>query len=193
MKLFDPYIPRTDGKLAIWATTYIEKLGQLGPGMRIHTEEIIKLQEEVQSLVDSIKHVNIKKAELQEAASAKRLLQKNVLKNVRNISKRIKISPAYTLNVGRELGIVSPGQPIDYGNLKPSLRTKSHTNHVRISFNKKRMLGVALYTRLKGVQEWTPLGTTKSSPFIDAMPLSKPGLAETREYRIRCYNGLEEI
>jgi len=161
--------------------------------MGMRAGEIMKLQEELQSLVDSIQRVDIKKAELQEAASAKRLLQKNVLKNVRYMSRLIKISPAYALNVGRELGIVSPGQPIDYGNLKPSLRTKSYVNYVAISFNKKRMFGVALYTRLKGVQEWTLLGTTKLSPFIDVMPLSKPGLPETREYRIRCYDGLEEV
>lgn len=193
MKLFDPYIPRTDGNLAIWATTYIEKIGQLGPGLGMSTTQIIGLQEAIRSLVNSIKQVDIKKAEFQAAAEHKRQLQKTVLKQVRNLSRYLKMKPSYTAKIGNELGIVSPGQPVDLGSVKPLLKAKSFQNYVSVSFNKKRMFSVKVYGRLKGNQEWELLDKTRLSPFIDLRPLSEPGRPETREYRIQCYDGLEDI
>ncbi len=142
MKIFNSYFPRTDGKLVLWAETYKEKLPQIGPGLGLTKAEIAEICEAVQSLINSIHAVSLKKATLKEAAETKRILKKKVLHQVRNVSGRMKTSQDYTVNMGMELGIVATGQPVDMNELKPVLKLKSQQKHVRINFIKQRMVGI---------------------------------------------------
>jgi hypothetical protein len=54
MKVFAPYLPVPDGNLAIWESTYKEKLGQLGGSLGLTEPEIAEQQTSAQAVIDSI-------------------------------------------------------------------------------------------------------------------------------------------
>lgn len=192
MKLFASYIPGTDGNLTVWAGTYKEKLGLLGEGLGLTQSEIEEQQDAAQSIIDCINKANIKRAEMKEATTAKELVKQSNLQLIRAAVLRMKMLPAYAANAGKELGIIPSGQTIDTNGLKPAINAVSFRGYVSISYNKQRMFGVSLYTRLKGQLEWQPLGTAKTGPFIDYSALAEADRPETREYMALCYDGLEE-
>lgn len=193
MKLFSSYIPRTDGQLRVWAVTYKEKLGQLGPEIGLSPDQVQQLQDDVQLLIGSIEHLAIKKLEQKEATAAKELTKRDVLEKIRSLSHYMKRMPRYSDNIGKELGIVATGQRVDLNSLKPQFHLQSAPGHVRIRFNKYGMLGITIYSRLKGTEKWHLLGRARNSPFKDDTPLAEPGKPEIREYRIICNDGIKEI
>ncbi|GAC1400979.1 MAG: hypothetical protein NVSMB63_20190 [Sediminibacterium sp.] len=192
MKLFHPYVPTIDGNLVVWATTYKEKLGLLGPDLGLPPAEIQDLQKAAQAIIDGINKTDLKKVELKEATSAKDLTKQAKLQQIRSAAVRIKTLPAYNHNLGRELGIVSPVQAVDHGSLKPSLTAVSFPGYVQLSFKKRRMFGISLYGRVRGALEWQKLDVVKNSPFLDNTPLAEAGRPETREYMAVCYDGIQE-
>jgi hypothetical protein len=192
MKLLVSYVPKADGQLTIWASTYKEKLGLLGAELGLSDTVIAEQQAAAQSIIDSVNKVNIKKAELKEATSAKELTKQIQLQRIRSMATWIKTLPSYTPNTGRELGIVTSSQVVDENDVKPVITAASRSGYVSIGFNKQRMLGIRLYSRLKGEQEWNPLSSVRRSPFIDKSPLREEGKPEIREYSARCLNGVRE-
>lgn len=193
MKRFDPYIPRTDGELAIWATTYKEKIGLLGASLGLSPEKVVEQQRIAQALVDNIKEVSFKKASLREAAAAKKLFQKTYLKEIRRTVRYMKTKSGYARNIGEELGVVGKGKPVDLTNIKPVLRPASELGKVAVRFVKDRMFGIRLYGRMRGEEQWKYLGGARRSPYIDKTPLTKEGQPEIREYYAICYDGIHEI
>ncbi len=193
MKLSTTYVPHADGNLAVWAATYKEKMGLLGGTLGIASEEIAEQQQLAQAIIDNINKVDVKKVELKEAVSLKDLVKQKSLQEIRNMVSRIKTFRTYTPNMGEELGIVTTGHLIDFSTLRPVLSVTSYPGYVSIAFNKQRMFGVRLYSRVKGEQQWNLLGMAKASPFYDEAPLSEEGKPEIREYKAICFNGLEEI
>jgi hypothetical protein len=191
MKLLLSYVPKADGPLAIWVNTYKEKLGLLGAELGLSPTAIATQQAAAQNLIDSINKVDLKKNELKEAASAKRLSKQTDLKLIRSMATSIKKLPGYTPNMGMELGIIASKQLVDENEVKPVITPVSYIGYVRIGFNKQRMLGIRLYSRLKGEQEWNLLRSIRRPPFIDKTPPREGGKPEVREYRAICFDGLK--
>ncbi len=189
MKILVSYVPKADGQLVIWANTYKEKLGLLGAELGLSEAVIAEQQAAAQSLIDSINKVSRKKAELKEATSAKELAKQTQLQLIRAVATRIKVMPAYTPNMGKELGIIASNHLVDENEVKPIITVVSQPGYVSIGFNKQRMLGVSLFSRLKGELEWNQLCSIKKSPFIDKSPLREDGQPEIREYMAICFNG----
>ncbi|WP_026768560.1 hypothetical protein [Asinibacterium sp. OR53] len=192
MKVFAPYLPKTEGHLTIWVSTYKEKMGLLGTGLGLTAAEVAEQQAAAQVIIDHINKVDLKKVELKEAASAKELAKQNSLQLIRTVITRIKTLPAYTLNAGKELGIVASNRLVDENSLKPTLVGTAYDGYVSLSFNKQGMPGISLYSRLKGELEWQELDVAKSSPYLDYTPLAQTGKPETREYMAYYYDGFQE-
>lgn len=193
MKVFAPYLPVLDGNLAIWASTYKEKLGQLGGSLGLTEPEIAEQQTSAQAVIDSINRADLRKAELKEAIAAKEEVRQRQLVSIRNMVVHIKRSPLYTVSMGKELNIISSGQLVDASNLKPVINAIAFPGYVSISVRKQRSFGISIYTRLKGQKEWQHLGLAKSGPVLDDNPLMETDVPEMREYMARCYDGLEEV
>ncbi len=191
MKLLASYIPKADGQLVIWANTYKEKLGSIGAELGLSATVIAEQQATAQKLIDSIRKAALKRVEMKEATSAKELAKRTDLQLIRSMAAYIKAMPAYTPSMGLELGIVSPSQVVDENEVKPIITPVSYTGYVSIGFNKQRMLGIRLYSRLKGEQEWNLLRTVRRPPFIDKTPPREEGKPEVREYRAICFDGLK--
>ncbi len=193
MKLFPSYIPLSDASISVWLGTYKEKLGQLGASLGLTEADIEEQRQMAQALIDNIGKVDLKKAELREAVAGKEHLKQTYLQQIRNMAIRVKRTTAYTVQAGKELGIVSNAQLVDQSILKPVINAVSYPGYVSISFRKQGMFGISVYTRLKGQQEWQFLGIAKSGPLADESPLAESDKPEMREYMARGYDGIDEV
>lgn len=194
MKLFSSYIPMSDANISVWLGTYKEKLGQLGAGLGLTATDIEEQQQMAQALIDNIGKVDIKKAELREAVAGKDYLKQNNLQKIRNMAIRIKRSAGYTVQAGKELGIVTSPLSVDFNSLQPAINAVSYPGYVSISFSRKQgIFGINVYSRLKGQQEWQFVGVAKSGPLIDDTPLAEADKPEMREYMARGYDGIDEV
>lgn len=193
MKVFSTYVPLSDASLAVWADTYKTKLGQLGEGLGLAPDVIAAQQQLAQAIIDNVNKVDVKKVELKEAVTLKNLVKQKHLEEIRNMAAQIKTLKGYTTNAGKELGIIASGQIVDFASLKPSLAVSAYKGYVNVAFNKQRMFGVRLYSRLRGQHEWKPLGMARTSPFYDEAPLVEEGKPEIREYKAMCFDGEYEV
>jgi hypothetical protein len=75
---------------------------------------------------------------------------------------------------------------VDTQELKPVIKLSLVPTGVKVSFNKKRMQAVGIYSRVKGGADWIYIGSQDRSPFIDTRPLAVAGKPEIREYRAIC-------
>lgn len=193
MKVFKSYVPQTDGDLSVWAASYKEKMGLLGEALGISPDQVAAQQQAAQDIIDTIVKVEIYKGKLKDAVAFRDLVKQSRLQEIRNMATNIKTLPAYTPNMGKDLGIVTTGQAVDLAVLKPLLAVTSFIGYVNVAFNKQRMLGVRVYGRVRGQQQWNLLGMSKSSPFYDEEPLAEEGKPEIREYKAICFDGQYEI
>ncbi len=53
---------------------------------------------------------------------------------------------------------------------------------IKISFTKKGVDAIAIYSRLRGTANWTKIGVDTTSPFDDTRGLAVAGVPEAREY-----------
>ncbi len=102
----------------------------------------------------------------------------------------IKSSPAYTLAIGLQLGIVGPEDAAEHDAPTFALKIEQGEGHqvVRIAFKKFGHPGVAIESRRNG-GAWELLAIDLSSPYLDARALLASPTPETREYRLRFFDG----
>ena len=70
----------------------------------------------------------------------------------------------------------------DPNTYKPVLKVTVEADVVKLTFTKKGVDGVAIYTRLRGTAAWRLLKVDTVSPYYDNSPLAQAGVAEKREY-----------
>ena len=68
---------------------------------------------------------------------------------------------------------------------KPVFTVRFKGGRITLSFKKRGVDGLAIYTRLGGTTDWTKLDVHTLSPYIDGRPLAVPGVPEIREYMAR--------
>ena len=173
------FIPRSDGSLVLWLTTYKAKIITHGLALGLTAGEITDIGTQCDALIAAINNAESKKNESTNAVISKDTLKKDELPIMRNMIKRIKTHSGYTEAIGEELGIIGSDDVVSN---KPDIKAKARINDVEISFSKKGLDGVNVYGRLKGVAPWTFLARDTNSPYNDARPLTTAGVPETREY-----------
>jgi hypothetical protein len=193
MKLTNYFVPQQEGALLSWSINYDDKIGLVGPGIGLTAEMITGQKAAAQAIIEVLKRVQQKKNEFAEAKAAKRLLRSKEIKLITDVVTGYKKFPGFTENAGRELGIMSTAMVIDEKMVKATVKAKLHRGYVGIYFNKQNMTGVTVFSRLKGSEGWDELATVKTSPYVDKRPLQQAGIAETREYMVRCYNGFDDV
>ena len=55
------------------------------------------------------------------------------------------------------------------------------------------MHGVSIFSRIAGETEWQELTSVGKSPYIDRRPLKEAGKPEVREYKLRFYDGFNDV
>ena len=192
-RITDSYLPPTDPGLVVWLTNFSQKITIIGPTVGLSSEELTQVQQATHALIDSLNKVEQKRREQEEAVTAKDIAKKDQLTFLRKTITRIKKHSSYVDSMGGELGVIATTQFIDENNVKPSIWLSTIPGAVRAFFNKQRMPGVVIYSRLKGSMGWEELGVEIKSPYIDRRPLSVANQPEVREYMAICCTTKENV
>jgi hypothetical protein len=175
------YVPRSESQLAIWFTNYAKKISIYGPLLGLTANEIKAAETGCNNSSTKITEIEQKKNELQQIVAAKDDARDNTLAMVRGFVIRMKAHPAYNESIGHDLGIIAVNNIADTATNKTMLKAEALPGRVRISFMKKGLSGVNIYTRLHGVAQWSFLARANNSSYDDARPLTN-AQPEIREY-----------
>lgn len=192
-KRYDYFIPKTDGALMQWLTNYRQKIAVVGAAMGLTAVEVTEQEAYIDLLQEALGKVEVKKREQEEAVAAKDIAREKELTLLKAAIGRMKRMTGYTANMGSELGIIGSIIAVQTDTVKPSVSLNIIPGGVKVSFNKKSMPAVSVYSRIKGTTGWTLLGVEDVSPFIDSRPLTEPDRAEVREYMVICRTAKAEI
>ena len=189
MKRSIHYVPNKDGQLAAWGANYEQKIALHGPTIGLTADQIAAQQAAARGIVEKFNKAEQRKADLAEAIKAKQLCRSNEIKTICDAVIGYKRFTGFTENIGKDLGVISNGVFVDFSTLRPSLKCTVYPGYVSISFNKQNMYGVTLFSRIKGTEGWTEIGSKRNSPYKDMRPLVESGKPEHREYMAMCYDG----
>jgi hypothetical protein len=186
------YVPRSESQLAIWFTNYGKKVGTYGPVLGLTADEIKSAETGCDDASIKITEIEQKKNELQQLVASKDDVKDATLAIVRGFVARIKAHPAYTEAIGHDLGIIAASSIADMTSNKTTLKADALPGRVRISFTKRGLAGVNIYTRIHGTAQWTFLARDNNSPYDDVRPLTN-NQPEIREYMAMGVVGDEEV
>lgn len=99
----------------------------------------------------------------------------------RALVRQIKANPAYTTQMGEDLGIVQDEDNTEL--MQPTLTLKLDANHPLIGFVKGGNDGINLYCKRSGQDDFSLLTFRSRSPYSDTRPNVTPGTPETRQYK----------
>jgi hypothetical protein len=186
---YHPFIPENDGETVRWSNNLDVKLPVLGPLLGMTAAQITDVQDDIQVVIDTLNRAIVKKREQQEAISLKNLVRGRELKRVSNVLRALKLHPAYTENIGNELGIIGSTSVMNRITVVSSVKLRAFEGLVEVSFKKKRQAGVAIYCKLLSDADWTLVAHTTVSPYKDTRPLKVAGVPETRQYMVKFWDG----
>ncbi|HEX6428554.1 MAG TPA: hypothetical protein VF008_12745 [Niastella sp.] len=186
------YIPRSEPQLAIWFQNLGKKIGTHGQALGLTADEIKQAETHCNGASARITEIEQKKNELQQMVAAKDDLKSSALTSIRGFVTRIKAHPAFTEAIGHDLDVIAANNMANVGMNKTTLKAESLPGRVRISFTKKGLSGVNIYTRLQGSAQWQLLGRDNNSPYDDVRPLAN-NQPEKREYMAMGVVGDEEV
>jgi hypothetical protein len=193
MKEYTGFIPKQDGNRTIWLTNYEETVTRVGAEVGLTPAEITEQNDAAQAWTDSINDTGIKKTAYGDALGEKKRISKESSRIIRNAINKMKTHPSFTEGIGRDLGVLDFGQPVDLDLLKPEISLAVRQNRVKISFNKRGTQAVSVYSRIKGANNWVHVGYGVTSPFIDQRPLAQANTPEVREYMVVCVHKMQEV
>jgi hypothetical protein len=94
----------------------------------------------------------------------------------------IKTRTGYTPDYGKTLGIIGSEVVIDWSHFHANLTGIELYLANQLSFVKKHLDGINIYSRLPGETEFAFLKYVSISPYLDVRPLRVPLVLEKREY-----------
>jgi hypothetical protein len=184
-----PFVPSNDGETVRWGNNLDLKITVLGPTLGMLPAAITDLKDDLQVVIEALNRAIVKKQEQQEAISFKNLVRGRELKRIKKILIALKLHPAYTENIGDELGIIGTTRILSRLTLTTSVKLLGFPGLVEVHFKKKRQAGVSIFSKLLGDDNWTLVDNTTVTPFKDTRPLKVPGIPETRQYMARFWDG----
>jgi hypothetical protein len=193
MKKYNGFLPRNIAQESVWGTNFSSTLGRIAALLNVTAEETTATKTISQKLSDSVHKVEAKRTEWKEATGSRDEAKLEFETFIRAMVAKIKAHAAYTEAMGKDLGIVDQGQVLDKNSIFPTLKLEAFRGYVSVKFNKKRMVGVTIYSRIKGSNGWDKVANATKSPYHDLRPLAIDEKAETREYMALCYDGANDI
>jgi len=205
----DKGIPQTEAEINIFLQTLDIKLPAYETILAITTEELEDLKNDAQNfdnmlvttqrIIDSKDAFfefkeNLFKGEPSTVAltppvfpliSPPQPALPGIIRRLRNLVKRIKTAPGYTIQIGEDLGLVE-SDPAGFNpdTLTAELKVRAISNgRVEISFSKQGMDAMRVEFKRKGETTWTLAGIFTASPGVHDEASVPPGSPEVREYR----------
>lgn len=173
-------IPSQDEKFMAWGNRLIESLP---PDMGVADEARQTLSTKMSELTELTKRLTEAQTTSKQASELKKKARQEVEKLYRAEIRRIKARSDYTVAAGILMGIETTQKSSNMTGKVPQLTAFDRTGGVvALGFSKKGSDGVFIYSQRNGETEWSILGDTNRSPFIDRRPLLVSGQAELRRY-----------
>lgn len=192
-KTYNYFIPSKDAELLRWLNNYKEQIVIKGPLLGLTPAQVTELQDKAQKAMDRLLAVVLKKQEYQDAILAKNQTRNEEVGFIANISVMLKRNALYTENIGGALGIITTAGTQSKVTLQPAMKVNVYPDYVELAFNKRGQTGITIFTRIRGIEEWTKLGSAVQSPYKDTRQLQAGAKAEVREYMARCYSSDEFV
>jgi hypothetical protein len=178
------YLPRADAEFLNWHDRMLEAVQQYGSKLGIPATEQAQVLATNQAFHSHIATVTDTAAKAAAAVAAKDTFRQQLERECRALARRVKAHPNYASSLGVSFGIVSRRPELDPVNLQPALDAQAKpSGEVSIAYTKASTDGINVYGKYPGAVEWTLLGRSTRSPFVDRRPPREPGVAEEREYR----------
>lgn len=193
MKKFPGFFPKKDSEKVIWLNQYGKKIVQLAQELGISEEKAAQQAGVAFRAVDVLNRLHKITNEHKALVAEKNLLVKEAEKEIGAMAAILKKTLSEASTAAQALGIIGGMQPVDKSELRPEIKVATVGMQVKISFKKKYAQGVAIYTRLRGEQEWNLLSTEVTSPYWDVRPLADPLKPEAREYRAICTENFRPV
>ena len=207
------YYPSNEPAEVIWNTNYRNKIGTHGPTCGLAAGEITDTIADLDyyifllnawhpGLQDDVKEATQYKTLIATGSGATVPLPAGttftsptvrppgVLTRLFNQVGRIKLAGGYTNVIGTDLGIIGAADTAEHPvpTFKLILVQLATGQGVRIVFTKFGHLAVVIESR-RGNGTWEFLAIDTETPYLDERPLLVPGQPETREYRLRFWDG----
>ena len=176
------FIPSSDKDLVVWATNLRDNLEEKGAALGLTPAEIEEAKAWCDGIIKSVTLYEKSKANYESASNLKKQQLKEGLSKARKFAKDVKRKNSYTTAIGSGLGIVGTETVFNPSDYKPEITVKAFPGYVKISFVKKGVEGINLYTRKKGEAGWQKLNYFAHSPAKDTRGLETENQAEIREY-----------
>ncbi len=146
-------------------------------------------QEEIDALIGKITKTitdhdaaEVSKAEAKSATEQFNETRKDTFSDIRATSRRIKSHPAYTVTIGKEIGIVGEEAHYEPSQMQPELKVIIDAGIPKVKFVKSYSEGVNIYSKRGDETEFTFLARDTESPYPDDRANLVPGKPETRQY-----------
>jgi len=188
----EDYIPRAEPELTIWLQNYKTKLPNYGETLGLTGDNVTDQQNAATDVIEKINEVAQAKSSFKNLVDAKDVFKDQRIKSIRNTANSMKANSNYTEAIGKNLGIFGEGADMDENAIKPKIKAEAGTDGVKVSFTKKGLTGVRVFSRLKGTAAWIYLGTDLYSPYLDSRPVTN-SQPETREYMVHGFIGDDEV
>jgi hypothetical protein len=192
-RIYNSYIPSKDADIAIWAGNILAKIDAAGTQTGLSADRIANWKKSALALINNINEVEAKKREQDRAVTTKENSKLVELVELRTAIAHLKTLPDYTNAMGGDLGIIGSSYTVDNAAIKPLVKVRSENGIVRVQFKKMRQPGVNIYCRIQGASTFEKLTYDHTSPFLDTRPAAVAGQAETREYKVVCSDGKQEV
>ena len=187
------FVPTQQEELATWSDRMAKKAKVVASQLGLPEEDVTQLAECSANINVAVKDTMVAKGTANSVVAQKRLVIETNVKIIRRIAQSIKANKNYTEAIGEALGIIGSDENVNRDEIKPELTAHVSTDHVRLSFSKKGIDGVHIFSRRKEDATWQLLGTDYFSPYTDHRPLAVAGTPETREYMCRGIIHDEEV
>lgn len=208
-----PYLPTIESQRVIWLNNFASKIDDYATTFGIIDDEVEKivasatLYNYIIGLIDLAKDFGKELTQFKDVLSiapngttlgaipvfnggtVPAVVPAGIFTMISGIVKRIKSSNTnYTEAIGMDLGIIGEETNFDQDSFKSVISGKSMPGSVTITFSKKGIDGVNVYSLPVGSTDpaiWEKLSYDGHSPYHDTRPLATAGTPENRQYKVR--------
>lgn len=176
---------RNQGQLLIFASNLNKSIPAIGKDCGLTDAEIKSITGGASGIQDAIHAEEQAKAAWRSASARTKQVKEQALPQLERLIDKMRTSTAWNAERERTL-MLSPkaAQPVALEAIKPRLKLSVTGGKVRVDWTRGKLDGVNVYSRKRGEPTWRLLERDNRPPFIDNTPLSQPGVAEVREYRL---------
>ncbi|MEI6507549.1 MAG: hypothetical protein WCO54_03645 [Bacteroidota bacterium] len=179
------FFKSSDAERLKWVANFKTQVALLGASVGLTAAQITESQGWCDDVTNALNAKAAKKNEYAQAVNFADIVIADKSQNFHSIANIIKVDPGYNDGTGTSLGIINtPDAPIDPATFKPIITLSLGNGYVIVKYTKKGVVGVNIYSRIKGTADWTHLILSTHSPYHDYHPLAAAGVPEMREYMV---------